>query len=360
MAAMTTIVGQNATVEFAGASIVNVGAGNNNSDAVLLPGFIDLQVNGIGDVDFGIADDQHAISTALDAMAALGTTSCVPTVVTAPLDAYDATLERIRRARDLPDASTRCSILGVHLEGPFLGGAPGAHPQHLIRSMDLAWLQSLLDRHGDLIKMVTLAPEADPNFAGIKMLAARGVLVAIGHSDCSYETATAAVDAGARVATHLYNAMSGLHHRTPGLAMAALIDDRVTPTIIADLHHVGAPALQLAFAATPRLALITDAVAPGAGASGGIQIFEHDGAAFLADGTLAGAVIHMIDAVRNAVDLGVSFERVADMAATTPADLLGLASLGRLSVGAQADLVVIGRADHAIREVWLNGARVAR
>ena len=211
---MTTLLGGNGWVRFDGGVVVATGPDRTGrpADAFvedlgdkvrLLPGFVDLQVNGIGAVDFATAADEHVIAAALDDLAHHGTTACLPTIVTAPLDAYDDMLDRIRRARDLPDANRRCAILGVHLEGPFLGGAPGAHPQDLLRTVDLEWLTRLLDRHGDLVRMVTLAPEADPGFAGIRMLAEQGVVVALGHSTCSYDDAIAAADAGARAVTHL-------------------------------------------------------------------------------------------------------------------------------------------------------------
>ena len=132
---MTKLVGLNCSVEFDGERIVAVGPHDPTARSFIVAGFVDLQVNGVDDVDFGTARDAFAIAAALDRMTAHGTTACLPTIVTAPLDSYDSTLDRIREARDLADASTRAAILGVHLEGPFLGGAPGAHPQHLIRSV---------------------------------------------------------------------------------------------------------------------------------------------------------------------------------------------------------------------------------
>ena len=353
---MNTIVGRNATVQFDGATITSVTAGDIASDVYVSPGFIDVQVNGVDEIDFGIARDEYEIAEALARMTKHGTTACLPTIVTAPLSHYDAMLDRIRNTRDLVDAGKRCEILGVHLEGPFLGGAPGAHPQHLIRPVDIAWLRDLINRHSDLIKFVTLAPEADPGFEGIEFLTAHNIVVALGHSDCSYETALAAIDAGATVATHLYNGMSGLHHRNPGLATAALLDDRITPTLIADLHHVSAPAIKVALAAKRNIALISDSVAPGAGESGSMKIEQHGGVVFLADGRLAGSVIHMIDAVRNLTTIGITLERATAMASTAASDILQRADLGRLSPGAHANLVELDIESVEVRRVWLHGA----
>jgi N-acetylglucosamine-6-phosphate deacetylase len=189
------------------------------------------------------------------------------------------------------------------------------------------------------------------------LLHERGVLVALGHSTCSYDEAVRAFDAGARAVTHLFNGMRPMHHRDPGLAEAALVDARVTPTIIADLHHVGAPSLQLALAAKARVALVTDAVAPGAGTSGGLTISERDGAVYLADGTLAGSVIHMDDAVRNVLAIGVGIDRIGALAAADACDMLGDRSRGRLAHGRRADIVALDASTFGVTDVWVGGRR---
>ncbi|HEY3830843.1 MAG TPA: amidohydrolase family protein [Acidimicrobiia bacterium] len=374
---MTTVVGANGWVRFDDYGIVAAGPDRASrppdafvddlgDEVVLLPGFVDLQVNGVGAVDFATAADEHAIAAALDDLTRHGTTACLPTIVTAPLDAYDEMIDRIRRARDLPDANQRCAILGVHLEGPFLGGAPGAHPKDLLRTVELDWLERLLDRHGDLVRMITLAPEADPGFAAIRMLAERGIVVALGHSSCSYDEAIAAADAGAQVVTHLFNGMRPMHHRDAGLAEAALVDPRLTPTLIADLHHVRAPSLQLALNAKERVALVSDAVAPGAGTSGGLEVVEHDGAVYLADGTLAGSVITLADAVRNVLSLGIDAERVSALASGNACALLDDHSRGELTPGRRADVVAIdpargpGTPGGSVVGVWVGGVEGAR
>ncbi len=374
---MTTLVAGGAWVRFDGVRIDACGTGlppasasaathasthdqtTELGDALLFPGFVDLQVNGVGAVDFATARDARAIAGALDTMTAHGTTACLPTIVTAALDDYDTMLDRIRAARDLDDAAARCTILGVHLEGPFLGGAPGAHPKHLLRPVEIDWLAALLDRHSDLVRMVTLAPEADPDLAATRLLHERGVIVALGHSTCSYAEAVRAADAGARAVTHLFNGMRAMHHRDPGLAEAALVDDRLTPSVIADLHHVSAASLRLALAAKERVVLVTDAVAPAAGTSGGLEIVERDGAVYLPDGTLAGSVIHMDDAVRNVARLAIPMERVARLAATNACEVLGDPTRGRIEPGRRADLVAIDPTSLSVVGVWLAGAHVA-
>jgi len=294
-------------------------------EGILAPGFVDLQVNGHGDVDFAAAD-VPALRRASDALAGTGTTSFCPTVVSRELATYDEVLSRLGEIG-----------VGIHLEGPFLGGAVGAHDPRHVRPLDLQPLLALVERHP--VAMVTLAPEADPGFRGVRALAERGVLVALGHSTATYDEVVAATDAGARVVTHLFNAMVGFHHREPGLVGAALDDRRLVPTLIADLVHVHPAALRVAIAATPRAVLVSDAVARGTGRR--------------PDGTLAGSEITLADAVRNVASIGIPVERAVAMASTIPSDLLGLADRGRIEVGQRADLVVLDprtlRVDRTVR-----------
>jgi N-acetylglucosamine-6-phosphate deacetylase len=186
--------------------------------------------------------------------------------------------------------------------------------------MDLPWLATLLDRHPGLVRLVTLAPESDPELAGIRELAARGIVVALGHSRCGYDTAVAACEAGARVVTHLFNAMGPRHHRCPGLADAAL-DPAVdlTPTVIADGVHVH-PAVMRSLRDSDCV-LVTDAVATGV-RSFGQWVDDRDGAAYLEDGTLTGSTLTMARAVENVVAWGWPVERAHAAATTRPARLL--------------------------------------
>src|SRR6185436_2782914 len=166
-------------------------------DALLAPGLVDIQVNGSGAVDFARASVDEIVA-AIDDRTIGVCTACLPTICSAPLDAYAGMLDRLAAVR----AARPETVLGVHLEGPFLGGAPGAHPPELVRDVDLDWLVALCDRFGDLVRLVTLAPEADPGFAAIAALHTRGIVVALGHSTVDFEGALAAADAGASVVTH--------------------------------------------------------------------------------------------------------------------------------------------------------------
>jgi N-acetylglucosamine-6-phosphate deacetylase len=319
----------------------------------LAPGFVDLQVNGIDDVD--VAHARDADWERLDRrLLAQGVTTWVPTLVSAPLEAYAAPLGRIANAASR--AGARPAIAGAHLEGPFLGEMPGAHPHHLIRPLDLEWLAAL----PPTVVVVTLGPEQARAHEAIGLLDARGVLVALGHSAAPFDVAVGAVDAGARLVTHCFNGMPPLHHRDPGIVGAALADPRLAVSLIADLVHVHPSVLTLAFRAkgAARVALITDAVAWRAATVGEIALRFDGRVPRLADGTLAGSALTMDEAVRNVVrEAAVPLPAAVRAAATTPADLLGLGDRGRLEPGARADVVALDE-DLRVAAVWIGSERL--
>lgn len=315
----------------------------------LAPGFVDLQVNGIDDVDCSAADgDQWRRLDEL--VVAQGVTAWCPTLVTMPLDAYRRPLARITEAVESA-ADDAATILGVHLEGPFLGGAPGAHPRSLIRDADLDWLAAL-PAH---VRMVTLAPEQPAAVAATALLRQRGVLVSLGHTAASFEQLESCTTAGASMVTHLFNGMSGLHHRSPGVAAWALAHTTVAASVIADGVHVHPTMLALAarLLGPERLVLVTDAVAWRAGTAGSIGLRMSDGAPRLADGTLAGSAVTMDAAVRTCVDAGIPLEQALWAASRNPARLAGH-SAGELRAGAPADLVGLD-ADLHVQRVWVGG-----
>ncbi len=309
-------------------------------DAVFAPGFVDMQINGIADVDFSrctVGDVDRARKILLEH----GVTAFLPTLVTAPMDTY-------RRALDV---LAEAGVDGVHLEGPFLGGAPGAHRHDLLRTADVAWMASLLDDYPGLIRYVTVAPEADPGLELFRLLAARDVVASVGHTTATYDEVLAAAAAGATAVTHLFNAQSGLHHREPGVVGAALEDDRLTPSLIADLVHVHPAAIRVAVARKRNIALVSDAIAIDAAWASSRGIREVGGAPRLQDGTLAGSILTMDRAVRNVVGLGVGIDRAIEMASVVPAELLGLDE--------RDDVVALDRSTLEVRAVWLRGERVA-
>jgi len=320
-------------------------------EQVLVPGLVDLQVNGIDDVD--VASARGSDWDRLDSLLlAQGVTTWCPTLVTAPLERFAEPLERITRAAARPGA--RPSIAGAHLEGPFLGSRPGAHPPAWIVPPNIAWLASL----PPVVALVTLAPEAHDAVAAVEQLVSMGVLVSLGHSGADLDEAAAAVDAGARLVTHGYNGMSGLDHRRPGLVGAFLTDDRVAVSLIADLVHVHPAALEVAFRCKPadRIVLVTDAVAWRGGHVGAIGITLDESVARLADGTLAGSAVTLDAAIANVVHrCRVPLERAVAAASTNPAGLLDLHDRGALLPGRRADITALDPSTLRCRATWVAG-----
>ncbi|MET0226699.1 MAG: N-acetylglucosamine-6-phosphate deacetylase, partial [Dokdonella sp.] len=329
---------------------------------VLLPGFIDVQVNGGGGVLFNDAPTVETIRRIGAAHRHYGTTGFLPTLISDDADVMRAALAAVDAAieQQVP------GVLGVHLEGPYIAPARrGAHDPAKFRVPDAQEIDLVCSlRHG--VTVLTLAPEQVPAEV-VRELVARGVIVCIGHTGASYEAAHAALAAGARGFTHLYNAMSPLQGRAPGVVGAALEDRDSWCGIIVDGHHVHPAALRAAVAAKPRgkLMLVTDAMPPVGAASdtyvlAGATITCRDGRCETADGVLAGSALDMACAVRNTVaTLDVALEEAARMASTYPADFLGLGhSHGRIAVGMRADLVELDAA-FTVRRSWIGGARSA-
>lgn len=334
------------------------------SGGVLAPGLLDLQVNGGGGVMLGAGDATAEIRTICAAHLRLGTTGLLPTLIT-------ATRETVGEVLQAGIAAARAQVpgfLGLHLEGPHLDpGRKGAHSPELIRPMEQADLEMICAAAGQMpALMVTLAPEA-VHPEQIAALTRTGVIVSLGHSNCSYECARDAFAAGARCVTHLFNAMSPLGHREPGLVGAAL-DSGVATGIIADLIHVSASTLGVAVrakSAPDRLFLVTDAMAVAgtdlpAFTLNARRIERRDGRLTLADGTLAGADVSLPQAIANMHRrIGVELGAVLRMATSAPADCIGLNSThGALRSGASADFVHLGN-QLEFREVWYSGKRLS-
>ncbi len=319
-------------------------------DVLLAPGFIDLQVNGIGAIDVAHARGSDWLS--LDqALLQQGTTTWYPTLISSPLNSYAEKYLRITEAQKRSD-DARPEIAGIHLEGPFLGEALGAHdPQH-VQFSDTGWLSSIPDN----VRIVTIAPENAAAMAAIGALRARDVVVSIGHTRAPDELTVAAIDAGAQLVTHLFNGMSGVHHRQDGVVLVALTDDRVAVSLIADLVHVRPRAINLAFRSkTQGAILITDSVAHQSKWAQRRGITHHDGAPRLPDGTLAGSSLAMNTAIQNVVQVcGVDLHLAIQAATATPARLLGLSDRGTIAVGCRADLVALD-SNFGVRRTWVAG-----
>jgi N-acetylglucosamine-6-phosphate deacetylase len=311
---------------------------------IVTPGLIDLQVNGADgvEVDENPRHIEHISRWSLPS----GVTAWLPTIVTAAADYYPPVFAGFAGV----DTSIGATPLGLHLEGPFLAPArKGAHQLRYIEEASEEIFQEWLRQTS--IRLVTLAPEREGNLARIQTLVERGVLVSLGHTDATYEQFAAGIDAGANKATHLFNAMSPMHHRQPGAMIATLTDDRVTSGLIPDAVHSHPATVRLAFRAKgpDRIAIVSDMMsATGLGEGtyelGGQKVTVTGLAARLVDGTLAGSVITMDQAIRNVVEWAdVPVGSAMHMATGVPARLIGDATRGRLVEGARADLALWSR-----------------
>jgi N-acetylglucosamine-6-phosphate deacetylase len=328
---------------------------------VLVPGFVDLQVNGY----FGA--ELEAVRAAEWRMVAArlpetGTTAFMPTFITAPIPRLVSALRQAARLTREQGPGAR--VLGVHLEGPFISPQrAGAHNKDWMTDPAPAAVSELLDAGMGILKIVTLAPERHGALDAITRLAEAGVLVSVGHTDALASQVAAAVGAGARMVTHLFNAQRPLHHREPGTPGQALSDPRLTSGLIADFHHVAPAVCAIAFAAAPgRICLVTDAAAcagmpPGTYLLGGepIELPDGDGTPPVrASGTLAGSALRMDVAVANMVRAGAGLAAAVAAATRIPADLIGRPELGRIAPGARADLAWLGE-DLRARATWVAG-----
>jgi N-acetylglucosamine-6-phosphate deacetylase len=327
-------------VSVADGRIEAVGLSPAGASGLAVPGFIDVQVNGFAGVDFLPASTEDYLRAG-EAMAATGVTSYLPTLITAPPDAYR---EGLATLAALPAAGPR--MLGAHLEGPFLSPQwPGAHPPHHLREPDLALVDEL--RALGPITTMTVAPELPGGLALVAALIERGIVVHIGHTDADAATAHAAFDRRARALTHIHNAHRRFKPRDPGPSAVALVRPDVTVTAIVDgVHLAPETAFSAWLAARERFCLITDAIAAAGAGDGTFHIGElvvhvADGACRLENGTLAGSVLTMDRAIRELVALGAPLPAAVAAATLAPARLLGRADLGRLEPGLPADVAVL-------------------
>jgi N-acetylglucosamine-6-phosphate deacetylase len=344
-------------VELVEGAVARYGLASPNGRGIAAPGFVDLQVNGFGGVDF-LEADSDAYGRAGEALLETGVTAYLPTLITAPEEELLAALRAVPLRSDGP------RILGIHLEGPFLAPSRlGTHPPSARRDPDVELLERLLD--GGPIRLLTLAPELPGSGRVIDRLHERGVVVSCGHTNASAAAAHAAFDRGVRTVTHLFNAMRPFLHRDPGIAGAALARDDVVVQIILDrVHLADETALVVWRAAAGRVALVTDAVA-GAGmidgsySLGGFAVDVRDGVVSGPEGVLAGSALTMVEAVRNLHSLGVPLPEALAAASAVPARVLGLPTIGRIEAGAPADVVVLDD-NLEIERVFVGGeARVA-
>ncbi|MEU8551518.1 N-acetylglucosamine-6-phosphate deacetylase [Streptomyces roseoverticillatus] len=314
----------------------------------IVPGFVDMHVHGGGGASFSAGDPEEAL-TAIRTHRAHGTTTMVASTVTGDLD------DLSRQAAVLSELTEQGDLAGIHFEGPFISPHRcGAHQPELLRDPHPADVRKLVDAARGAARMMTLAPELAGGLESVRLLADHGVIAAVGHTDSSYEATLDAVEAGATVATHLFNAMPSLLHRAPGPIAALLEDERVTVELINDGTHLHPAVLELAFAraGADRVAFITDAMGA-AGMSDGMyplgpmSVEVKDGVARIADGptagSIAGSTLTLDTAFKRAVTIdGLPVGDAVRALSATPARLLGVADrAGSLEPGKDADLVVL-------------------
>jgi N-acetylglucosamine-6-phosphate deacetylase len=329
-------------------------------DAWLAPGFIDVQVNGGGDVLFNDEPTPEGIATIVRAHRRFGTTSLLPTLISDTPAKMHTALDAVERAVPLDP-----SVLGIHLEGPYLSPEkPGVHDPAMLRPPTTRDGEQLTARRGG-VTLVTLAPEQVPE-GFVARLARAGVRVSLGHSMATYAQTKAALAQGITGFTHLFNAMRQPTSREPGPVVAALEAPGAWFGMIVDGHHVDPAMLRLALRGSARPMLVTDAMPTVGGIRStftlyGEEILVADGRCTRPDGSLAGAHLDMASAVRNCVELlGVPLTQALRFASAEPASFLGLGDvLGRIAPGCRADLVAFNPDDIAIHATWVAGEPLA-
>lgn len=321
------------------------------------PGWVDLQFNGAFGQD--LTDNPDALWEVAARLPKYGVTAFLPTIITAPLEVYEHAIETLRKGP--PPGWQGALPLGWHFEGPFLNpDKKGAHNPRYLLPPSLEAIRTWTAANG--VRLVTLAPELPGAQALIRQLCAQGVAVSAGHSLATFDEARAAFDAGITALTHLYNAMPPLAHRNPGLTGAALSDPRITAGLIADGVHCHPSMAALAWQVKgPRgIALVTDAMAalgmpPGTYRLGDFDVTVDETTARLPDGTLAGSILALDQALRNMMAFtGDDVTGLLPALSTTPAALIGQPNFGQIRPGAPANLTVVDRQGH-VRATIVNG-----
>jgi N-acetylglucosamine-6-phosphate deacetylase len=318
----------------------------NHTGHCIAPGLLDLQIYGGGDHLFSDDPSFTALTQIADALEATGTTGFLLTLATNSITVFEKAIDTVR---DHPLAS----VLGLHLEGPYINPVKrGAHIPEFIKRPDIKEVEALLKRANGVIKMMTIAPEmCDP--AVIQLLLNNGVILSAGHSNATFAEAEAGFRQGIQTSTHLFNAMSPLHHRDTGLPGAVYQSKQAYASIIPDGIHVDYQALAISKKVMgERLFLITDAVAPSKGQYS--HVFRGDRYT-LTDGTLSGSAITLLQGVKNSVEhAGIAPDEALRMAATYPARLMGMPERGEISDGLPANLTIFNQ-QYEPRGIYLNG-----
>ncbi|QGH33641.1 N-acetylglucosamine-6-phosphate deacetylase [Gracilibacillus salitolerans] len=350
---------KNGSVLIDNGTIIEVSDNNDVSENVtiidaknklLIPGMVDVHIHGANGFDMmdGTTESVQEVSKQC---AKTGCTSFLATSVTSSLDALEEMIDSVKKVKGQEQGA---SIAGIHLEGPYLNEKrKGMQNQKYLREPNVSEIDKLLVRAESFIKMVTVAPELDGGLELVKYLVEKEVIVAIAHSDATYEEAKEAFQHGASHVTHCFNAMSPIHHRKPGVVTAAFEQEHVSLQAIVDNVHLHPAIVRLMhrIKGSEKLVLITDALqAMGLGDGqyhfGGHHVTVKDGIATLSDGTLASSTVTMNQALKKTFENGVPLVDAVRMAATTPAELLGLMRKGKIAEGYDADLVLLDEDFH--------------
>ncbi|MFK4165813.1 N-acetylglucosamine-6-phosphate deacetylase [Paenibacillus lautus] len=337
----------------------------NQPDGYIIPGFIDIHVHGGNGEDFMDAS-KDVLDKITSFHSSQGTTSMLATTMTAPKAAIDHVLREVNEYRSQGMPYTK--LVGAHLEGPFISPKwPGAqNPEHIVHA-NIDWLEEWVSTYPDLIRQVTLAPEREGALEAISWLSSHGIVAALGHTDATYEEVEAAVEAGLSHGVHTFNAMTGLHHRKPGVVGAMLGDDRLSCEIIADGIHVHPAAIRILarMKQDSNLILITDAMsatgmADGEYTIGDLPVVVENGIATLKSNrdSLAGSTLTMIKGFQLLVrEVGLSIEQASRVGSLNPARKIGIDDCtGSLESGKLADVLVLS-SDLELQGVWIQGER---
>lgn len=325
---------------------------------LLIPGMIDVHIHGAHNFDMmdGTTESIQAVSKAC------AETGCTSFLVTSVSSNLQDLLQMIEQTKAVIGKEVGAKIAGIHLEGPYLNiEKKGMQNPDFLRHPDLEEMAKIFEVADGLIKMVTIAPELPGGLELIHFLKERGVVIAIAHSNATYEEAQDAFSQGATHITHCFNAMPTIHHRAPGLVAAALEDDSVSvQAIVEGIHlHPGIVRLMHKIKGADKMVLTTDALqAMGVGDGeylfGGHQVTVKEGVARLHDGTLASSTVTMNRSLQLSTEFGIPLEDAVQMATSTPATILGMTNVGQIKEGFTADLVLIDE-EFEVLKTWING-----
>ncbi|MBC1515536.1 N-acetylglucosamine-6-phosphate deacetylase [Listeria immobilis] len=327
---------------------------------LLIPGMIDVHIHGANNYNMmdGSTESIQAVSMAC------AETGCTSFLVTSVSSSLEDLIQMIKQTKKVIGKEKGAKIAGIHLEGPYLNiEKKGMQNPAYLRHPDLNEMIQIFDEADGLIKMVTIAPELPGGIELIEFLKKRGVVVAIAHSNATYEEAQNAFEKGASHITHCFNAMPTIHHRSPGLVTAALENDSISvQTIVDGVHlHPGIVRLIHKIKGPDKVVLTTDAlqamgVGDGAYIFGGHQVTVKEGIARLEDGTLASSTVTMNKSLRLSTEFGINLQDSIQMATSTPATILGMENLGQIEEGYMADLVLLDNKFEVLC-TWINGEK---